>query len=97
MEHWHKQRIKQKILQKVIYNDVPESRERIKKGPSLKFAQIKFLPIKNISLTGTIIYNNKVILTIWDLQTPLAISIESEEISKTYRDDFRVLWKTAIK
>ena len=59
MEHWHKQRIKQKILLKIIYNNVQESKERIKKGPSLKLSKIKFLPIKNFSLTGTLIYNNQ--------------------------------------
>lgn len=95
MQHWHKQRIKQKIFQKVIYNDVPDARERIKKGPPLKHAQYKFLPIKNVSLTGTIIYNNKVLLTIWDLETPLALSIESKDISESYKDNFKILWKIA--
>lgn len=95
MEHWHKQRIKQKILQKAIYNNVPESKERIKKGPSLKYAEIKFLPIKNVSLTGTIIYNNKVLLTVWDLENPLAISIESKNITQQYKNNFEILWKVS--
>jgi HTH-type transcriptional regulator, sugar sensing transcriptional regulator len=96
MEHWHKQRIKQKIPIKIIYNNVPETKERIKKGPSLKLTKIKLLPIKNISLTGTIIYKEKVIITIWNSDTPLAISINSKEISKNYKDNFEVLWETAI-
>lgn len=95
MKHWHKQRIKQKIFLKIIYNNVPETQERIKKGPSLKLSKIKILPIKNISLIGTIIYNNKVLLTIWNLETPLAISIESKEISKSYKDNFELLWSIA--
>jgi HTH-type transcriptional regulator, sugar sensing transcriptional regulator len=95
MEHWHKQRIKQKILQKAIYNNVPESKERIKKGPALKYAELKFLPIKNVSLTGTIIYNNKVLLTVWDLENPLAISIESKNIAHQYKNNFEILWKVS--
>lgn len=95
MKHWHNQRIKQKISIKIIYNEVKEAKERVKKGPSLKLSKIKFLPLKNISLTGTIIYNNKVLLTIWNLETPLAISIESKEISNNYKDNFKLLWGIA--
>ncbi|MGV8152208.1 MAG: TrmB family transcriptional regulator [Candidatus Nanoarchaeia archaeon] len=97
MEHWHNQRIKQKIHIKIIYSDVPESKERIKSGPPMKFMDIKFMPIKNFSLTGTMIYDNKVLITMWNSQTPLAISIESEDIAKQYKDNFEVLWKISKK
>jgi hypothetical protein len=96
MEHWHKERIKRKILQKIIYNNVTESKERIEKGPSLKYAKIKFLPIKEISLTGTIIYNKKVLITMWNQEHPLAISIENPEINKEYRNNFEILWKNSL-
>jgi sugar-specific transcriptional regulator TrmB len=92
MEHWHKQRVKQKAPIRIIYNKVKEAKERIEKGPSLALAKIRFFPIKDVSLTGTIIYNNKVLITIWNLESPLAISIDSEEISKTYKDNFEILW-----
>ena len=95
MEHWHKQRIKQRISAKIIYNNVSESRERIKKGPSIKFMNIKFMPIKNFSLTGTLIYHNKVLITMWNPEMPLAIVIESEEIAKDYKDNFKILWEIA--
>src|SRR3989344_6992885 len=91
MEHWHKERIKLKIPIRIIYNQVQESRERIKKGPSLKLVKIKFFPIKDVSLTGTIIYNNKVLITIWNLEMPLAISIDSKDIAKNYKDNFEIL------
>ncbi len=95
MEHWHKQRIKQKAHLKIIYNDVSESRSRIKKGPSLALAKIRFFPIKDISLTGTIIYNDNVLITMWNPDTPLAISIESKDIAKNYKANFEILWKTS--
>jgi len=95
MEHWHKQRIKQKINVRIIYNDTQETKKRIEEGPSLKLSAIRFIPIRNVSFTGTIIYNNKLILTIWNLDTPLAISIDSKDISKSYKDNFEILWKTA--
>ena len=95
LEHWHNERIKQKIEIKIIYNEIQEAKNRIKEGPSLKLSKIKLLPVRHSSITGTIIYGKKTLLTIWDTLTPIAISIESEEISKNYKDHFNILWKTA--
>ncbi|MEA3514297.1 MAG: helix-turn-helix domain-containing protein [Nanoarchaeota archaeon] len=95
LEHWHKQRIKQKINIKIIYNKTKESKERIKKGPSLDLAEIRFLSVEHTSLTGTIIYDNKVILTVWNIESPLAIVIENKDIAENYADNFKILWKTA--
>ena len=97
MEHWHKQRIKQKIPMRIIYNNVPESKERIKKGPSLNLVKIRFFPVEDVSLTGTIIYNNKILITIWSSETPIAILIKSDDISKNYKDNFKILWENSIK
>lgn len=95
LEHWHNERIKKKIPVRIIYNDIPESKERIKKGPSLKLAKIRFSSIHSSSLTGTLIYNNFVLITVWSLESPLAILIESKEINKDYRENFEILWKAA--
>lgn len=95
LEHWHNERIKKKIKMKIIYNAKSEAQKRIKEGPSLKFSEVKFLSEEHISITGTLIYNNKVLLTIWNKESPLAISIESEDISKSYRNNFNLLWKIA--
>lgn len=95
MEHWHRERIKLKLPIRIIYNQIQEAKERIEKGPSLKLAKIKFFPIKDVSLTGTIIYNDKVLITIWNPENPLAISIESKDITKNYKNNFEILWKAA--
>jgi sugar-specific transcriptional regulator TrmB len=95
MEHWHRQRIKQEIPIRIIYNQTKETKERIEKGPSMKLMQIRFSPIKNFSLTGTMIYNDKVLITMWNPESPLAISIESKEICKDYKSNFEILWKVA--
>ena len=97
LEHWHNERIRLKIPIRIIYNNVPEAKERIKKGPSLRLAKIKFFPLKSFSLTGTLIYNNSILITMWSLESPLAILIKNEEIGKDYRDNFEILWKTAKK
>lgn len=97
MEHWHRQRIKQRMKVKIIYNNVGESRERIRSGPSLGYSEIKFMPIENVSLTGTAIYDNKVLIMMWNPEMPLAIVIESEDIAKQYKDNFEMLWKISKK
>lgn len=97
MEHWHKQRIKQKTFLRAIYNNTPESKERIKSGPSLKLAKVKLSPLHNFSLTGTLIFGDSVLITMWNPESPLAILIESKEIAKDYKDNFEILWKLAKK
>lgn len=97
LEHWHNERVKKKIKMKIIYNAKSEAQTRIKEGPSLKFSEIKFLSEEHISITGTLIYHNNVLLTIWNKESPLAISIESDDISRNYKDNFNVLWSVAKK
>ncbi|MBT6956652.1 hypothetical protein HN997_05205, partial [archaeon] len=97
LEHWHKQRIKQKMKMKVIYNQSAESKERVEEGPSLKLSEIKFFPAPHHSPSGTIIYGDKVLITLWNLEFPLAISIESKEITENYKDYFEVIWRVAKK
>lgn len=97
LEHWHKERAKRKIKLKIIYNNIPEAKERIKKGPSLNYSEIRFIDFNHASLTGTLIYNNKILLTIWDLENPFAILIENENIAKSYKNNFQVIWKSAKK
>ena len=93
--HWHNKRVKKKIPMRIIYNSKEYAKPRVKEGPSLKLSKIKYSDEKAISLTGTIIYNNFILLTIWNEVHPVAISIESDEINKSYKDNFEILWKNA--
>ncbi|MDD5148724.1 MAG: helix-turn-helix domain-containing protein [Candidatus ainarchaeum sp.] len=97
MEHWHKQRAKQGTLLRVIYNNVTNSFERIAKGPKLQLAKVRISPIKNFSLIGTIISRERVLLTVWDAETPIGILIQSKEMWKSYKDNFEILWSAASK
>ena len=97
MEQWHKQRIKQEMLLRVIYNNVPSAYDRIKNGPKLGLSEVKIFPITNFSPMGTVLYADTVLLTFWDSEAPLATSIQSKEMSKNYRDNFDILWGHAKK
>lgn len=95
MEHFHKKRVRQKLGMKIIYNRVPEARERVKSGPSLKYADVKFLPIEESSASGNLIYGDKVMMFILNPETPLIILIESKDIAKQYKKNFEILWEIA--
>lgn len=69
----------------------------IKKDPILKTAhntKFKFLSQKLTSPTSTFIFNNKVVIFIWE--EPLhGILIENKETYNSYKEYFEELWKIA--
>ena len=74
---------------------MPESKIRIKEGHSLKYSEIRFMKVHHSSLTGTLIYNNKILLTIRNLDSPIAISIENDDVAQSYKDNFEILRKAS--
>ncbi len=95
MDEWHEERVKQKILMKTIYNNTPQTREKIKKlKGSLKYSKFKLISIELESPTATVIYRNKVIFQLWTNE-PFAVEIESEEMADNQRKYFEELWKIA--
>ncbi|RMF55641.1 hypothetical protein D6745_01440 [Candidatus Woesearchaeota archaeon] len=95
MDEWHKQRIKQKIQMKVLYNNTKSAREKVKEKPeSLKYARYKFMPIKLESPTAIVVYSNKVALQSWT-KKPFTVMIEDEEMAKNQMRYFEELWKIA--
>ncbi len=97
MEEWHRERIKIKVLMKIIYNDTSDSRKKAKTHPdSLQHAQYRFMPINLESPTATLIYKDKVILQSWTKE-PFAVMIESKEMANNQKKYFNELWKIARK
>ncbi len=95
MEEWHKERIKRKVVMKILYNNTKEAREKVKvRTESLAFSQFKFMPITLESPTATLIYGNKVVLQSWTKE-PFAVMIENEEMAENQRRYFEELWKLA--
>ena len=95
MEEWHKERIKRRVVMKIIYNNTKEAREKIiGRTESLKYVKYKFMPITLESPTATIIYGNKVVQQSWTKE-PFAVIIENEEMAKNQKRYFEELWKMA--
>jgi len=97
MEEWHKRRIKQKVVMKVIYNNTKQTREKIKNlKSSLNFTNYRFMPIELESPTAMVIYADKVVLQSWTKE-PFAVVIESNEMAENQKRYFDELWKIAKK
>ncbi len=95
IEEWHKQRIKKKVIMRIIYNDTKEARKKVKRfTKSLKFTEYGFMPITLESPTATMIYANKVVLQSWTKE-PFAVVIEDEEMAENQKRYFGELWKIA--
>ena len=95
MEHWHKERIKKKVVMRILYNNTKSAREKVKKkSESLKYTKYKFMPIELESPTATLIYDGRVVLQSWTKE-PFAVIIENEEMANNQRRYFEELWKIA--
>jgi sugar-specific transcriptional regulator TrmB len=93
MTEWHRIRLRNKMLLKIIYNDTEEIRESIVKDKEvLKAMEYRFAPIKVASPGAIIIYANKMVLRSWDKE-PFAVVIESDEMIKNQKKYFEELWK----
>lgn len=83
---YDKQRIKNKIRVKAIFNQ--------KLAKKIPLSEIKYLPKEYSSHTATNIYGNKVAIILWS-DEPFAILINQKEIADSYRSYFELMWKLA--
>lgn len=98
MENWHNRRIKQKLNVRIIYNETNETKKRIKEfKQTLKLMNVKYLPIEVLTPTATLIYGNKIALTVWLKNEPYVTLIESKELREIYKEYFEAIWKIAKK
>src|SRR4030042_4611754 len=93
MEEWHKERIKRKVIMRILYNNTKEAREKVKtRTESLKYVNYKFMPIELESPTATLIYADKVVLQSWTKE-PFAVVIENKDMAENQKRYFEELWK----
>lgn len=55
----------------------------------------KFVPKEFYSPVDTMVYNDTVVLFIWNARPPLAVKIKSSDVANAYKNQFRLLWKIA--
>ncbi len=97
MDEWHKKRIKQGVIMRVIYNNTKQAREKVKNiKTTLSHTHYRFMPIELESPTATVIYGDKVVLQSWTKE-PFAVVIGSKEMAENQKRYFEELWKLAKK
>ncbi len=94
LEKLHIERVKNKIPFKVLLNDSTGARKRTKHWSKLTGVSYKLLP-KNIQNPAQVyLYGNKTVIFMWLYgDEPFAISIENDEINKSFRSYFDFLWR----
>ena len=94
MEHdfelFQRQKKKLRINAKIILTFSDRKTKQVK----IAYGKFKFIPDKYDSPTTTFIYGNNVVIIIWG-EVPIAVLIESKEVSKSYKNYFELLWKVA--
>jgi len=94
VERFHRDRIRNKVNLKVLCNSTAEGRSRAREFNKYGMAEVKFLPKSHQSPATIYIYGNKTAIFMWLAggDKPFAILIENEEISKSFKSYFNLLW-----
>lgn len=91
---WQKKKKMYRIKAKCIFDEsVREKKDVLETYVGEK----KFVPRKFYSPVDTMIYNDKVVLFVWNAKPPLAIKIRSADVANAYSSQFKLLWKIAKK
>lgn len=92
---WQKKKRQYKIKSFVIFNEEIKKQNR----PILKdyYGEYRFHPKKFSSITDTVIYKDKVVLFVWTAKPPIAVVIENKDNAGSYKNQFKFMWKHAIK
>ena len=85
--HYTNNRIKKKIKLHAIYAGEKHS-------SPVPLSEVRYLPKSFASLVSTNIYGNKAAIILW-LDDPVAILIKQEDVAKTFKKYFDLLWNIA--
>lgn len=94
-KEYHTERSKRAIKMKMLY-DAATDPEVLKNRNTYPYTEARFLPKEMEIPMWIYIYGNMVVLEIPSGDNPLAISITSEEMSKTFIAYFENLWKNSV-
>jgi len=96
LKNYEKIRLQKKVTSRIIGNEI--QRQEFSQGKTIlrSLMEIKFLPENFSTPMGTVIFDDKVLLQIYSTP-PAVVEIKSQEVSKSYRHYFGMLWKMAKK
>ncbi len=89
---WQRKKQLYKIKAKCIFDEsVREKKNFLREY----VGTAKFVAKEFYSPVDTMIYNDKVVLFIWNAKPALAVKIKSADVANAYRNQFKLLWKAA--
>ena len=91
-ELWHKQRVQKNIKVKLLWSEKLKKKKNYLK--KYKYLEVRFLPKEFDNPAPSIIYNDKIAITIWT-ERPIATLIKSKEVAQSFKSYFNLLWKIA--
>lgn len=91
--HYQKKKLRYRIKSRVIFG------EKARRSALLSEYQgdARFVSAEYSSPADTFIYDNKIVIFIWDEKPPFAILISNKSVSQSYKNYFRILWGSAKK
>ncbi|MFH1053308.1 MAG: helix-turn-helix domain-containing protein [Candidatus Woesearchaeota archaeon] len=93
LPRWHMRRLKLKIKYKGLFAPTKEGIKRSKDLNKIGLAEYKFFP-SNIKNPQTIwLFGTKTAIILVSADIPLVFLINNKEISKTFKDYFKWMWK----
>lgn len=95
LKQFHKQRIKLKIENRMIFKR--EDIERARKFAKKPFTDVRVMPTEYTSPIAINIYADKVALLIRSVKNPLGILIKNKDTADGFRTYFDMLWNSCMK
>jgi len=89
---FQKRKKRLKTKSRVILSESSRRTEMVK----VAYANLRYVPDEFSAPTTTFVYGGKTAIIIWG-ETPVATLIKSEQVAKSYRNYFEMLWKIASK
>ena len=93
-KHLDKKRLEKGIIQKFIYNEDLRDSAIVKTYQKARLTEVRFIAQKTIA--GINIHGDNVAFIVWK-KKPYGFVITSNDVADTFREHFRILWKTARK
>lgn len=88
---YQKQKAKFKIKSKVIFGGKARKTKLLEEYRG----DARFISSEFSSPTDTFIYDDKIIIFVWNEKPPFAVLIKNKSTAQSYKNYFKVLWKSA--
>ncbi len=92
MPNFHLRRIEKKISIRIIYNDIPESRERGRELKKMKFTTVRYLSRDHMMPMSAWIYADKTVLITWNEKNITAILMQDKAVNQSFKSQFDIIW-----